>query len=150
MLLGWIASATAVIGLIASLSGGAKWVQGLWLQHQSQRSELALVAVQQTQEEYGAAIRRYGDILKSDPNNVAAQDGQVATTMAWMENFSVVGDDYAKIAAAELDEAIGILDAGLARGRRPADIEAHLGWAHWLNQHIAEREFGPIAEQDFN
>ena len=148
-LLGWVASATAVIGLAASLSGGAKWVQGLWSQHQSQRSDLALVAVQQTQQEYEAAIKRYGEILKDDPKNIAAQDGQVTATMAWMESYHVVGDDYAKVAAAQLDEAIGILDAGLARGRRAADIEAHLGWAHWLNQHIAEREFGPIAERDF-
>jgi hypothetical protein len=28
------------------------------------------------------------------------------------------------------------------------DIQAHIGWAHWLNQHIAEREFGPAAENN--
>jgi hypothetical protein len=27
-------------------------------------------------------------------------------------------------------------------------VQAHIGWAHWLNHQIAEREFGPVAEQD--
>lgn len=47
---------------------------------------------------------------------------------------------------------MAVLDAGLARtsgrGERAADILAHLGWAHWLNQHIAQKEFGPAAERD--
>ena len=42
-------------------------------------------------------------------------------------------------------------DKGLARARgdapRSANILAHVGWAHWLNRHIAEKEFGPAAEQ---
>jgi hypothetical protein len=43
-----------------------------------------------------------------------------------------------------------VLDAGFARskGSRAADVQAHLGWAHWLNWHIAEREFGPSAVQN--
>jgi hypothetical protein len=28
-------------------------------------------------------------------------------------------------------------------------VQAHLGWAHWLNQHIAEREFGSAANDNF-
>ena len=43
-------------------------------------------------------------------------------------------------------------DAGLARAggknARSADILAHQGWAHWLNQKLAQREFGPAAERD--
>jgi len=27
-------------------------------------------------------------------------------------------------------------------------VQAHLGWAHWLNQHVAPREFGPAAEKN--
>ena len=40
---------------------------------------------------------------------------------------------------------IAILDAGLARtkGAAAADVQSHLGWAHWLNQHIAERVVEP-------
>ena len=73
--------------------------------------------------------------------------------MLWVENFQVLGDennDAAKIAAAKLDEIMPVLDAGLARekGTREADVQAHIGWAHWLNWHIAEREFGPAAEKN--
>jgi len=28
-------------------------------------------------------------------------------------------------------------------------VQAHIGWVHWLNQHIAHREFGSAAEQNF-
>src|SRR5208337_4051971 len=54
------------------------------------------------------------------------------------------------VSAPELDEIFRILDAGLtrAKGSQSADLQAHLGWAHWINQHIAEREFGPAAEQN--
>jgi tetratricopeptide (TPR) repeat protein len=45
---------------------------------------------------------------------------------------------------------LSVLDAAFSRisdkGPRAADILAHIGWAHWLNQHIAEREFGSLAE----
>jgi hypothetical protein len=51
-----------------------------------------------------------------------------------------------------LAELIAVLDAALARtdgkGSRAADILAHIGWAHWLNQRIAHKEFGPAAERD--
>jgi hypothetical protein len=73
--------------------------------------------------------------------------------MLWVENFQVLGRDGEKaadVAGSLLDEITPILDAGFARskGSRAADVQAHLGWAHWLNWHIAEREFGPSAEQN--
>ncbi|MGB7355281.1 MAG: hypothetical protein WBD06_16365, partial [Acidobacteriaceae bacterium] len=56
----------------------------------------------------------------------------------------------AEPAGPTLDVVMSILAAGLTRskGSRAADVQAHLGWAHWLNHHIAEREFGPAAEQN--
>jgi hypothetical protein len=51
-----------------------------------------------------------------------------------------------------MDEIMPVLDAGLARAQghlpRRADILAHIGWGHWLNQTLAQREFGPAAERD--
>ena len=35
-------------------------------------------------------------------------------------------------------------------GTAAADVQAHLGWAHWLNQHVAEREFPPNAAAERN
>ena len=73
--------------------------------------------------------------------------------MLWVEDFHVLapeGQDAAALSAPALDEIFAILDAGLTRtkGSEAADVQAHIGWAHWLNQHIAEREIGPTAEQD--
>jgi hypothetical protein len=74
--------------------------------------------------------------------------------MLWTENFSVPvpeGGHAADSAGPALDQIFTVLESGLSRatGTRAADIQAHLGWAHWLNQRIAAREFGSAAEQNF-
>ena len=75
--------------------------------------------------------------------------------MGWLEDFHVVAPEGGKaedLAGALIGEIMPVLDAGLARSNRQrpraADILAHIGWAHWLNQHLAHREFGPAAERD--
>jgi hypothetical protein len=90
-----------------------------------------------------------------DPTNRTAADREADAAMLWLRNFHVLvpeGQKAADIAGARLVEIMSVLDAALARtggrGPRAADILAHLGWAHWLNWHIAEKEFGPAAEQD--
>jgi hypothetical protein len=101
-----------------------------------------------------SAVATYQEILKKDSRNQQAADGQVIATMRWVENFGVLtheGQNWTDVAAPKLDAILPILDAGLARakGQRSADILAHIGWGHWLNWHIAEREIGPAAEQSF-
>ena len=68
--------------------------------------------------------------------------------MLWLENFHVLvgeGQKAEDLAAPVLARLKTVLEAGLARtsGRdaRAADILAHLGWAHWLNEKIAFKEF---------
>ncbi len=74
--------------------------------------------------------------------------------MEWAENFHVLAAEGQKsedLAAPRLRQILSTLEAGLARtngqGTSAADILAHLGWAHWLNQKIAYQEFGSAAEQ---
>lgn len=74
--------------------------------------------------------------------------------MVWAENFHVLAAEGQKsedLAAPRLRQILSTLEAGLARtngqGTSAADILAHLGWAHWLNQKIAYQEFGSAAEQ---
>jgi len=93
--------------------------------------------------------------VKADPGNGAAVDQEVDVAMAWIEDFHAVapeGGSAENLAGTRLDEIMPVLDAGLARANgksaRAADILAHLGWAHWLNQKLAQREFGPAAERD--
>ena len=113
---------------------------------------MAVAEGQTKSGEYPAAVHTYQGILKSDPLYAPALDGQLDATMLWVENFQVLGDDKQATNAAGslLDEIMPILDAGLARskGSRAADVQAHLGWAHWLNWHIAEREYSHAAEQN--
>src|SRR5882757_1945818 len=153
VILSWVGGATAVLGLIGSLSG---WFH-TFDSHRTQRAKLnAKMAVAQgqlKQGEYRASVRSYGDVLKTDPLYSPALEGQLDAAMLWVENFQVLGRDGEKAADAAgslLDEMMPVLDAGLARSRgsRAADVQAHLGWAHWLNWHIAEREFGPSAVQN--
>jgi tetratricopeptide (TPR) repeat protein len=153
LILSWVGGATAVLGLVGSLSG---WFHS-FDSHRTQRAELkAQMAVAETQAkqgEYEASVRSYGNILKNDSLYSPALEGQLDSAMLWVENFQVLGKDNEKTSAAAgplLDEIMPILDAGLAqsKGPRAADVQAHLGWAHWLNWHIAEREFSHIAEQN--
>ena len=46
-------------------------------------------------------------------------------------------------------QVLTILDSSLTRstGTRTADVQAHIGWAHWLNQKL-ERESGPASENN--
>jgi tetratricopeptide (TPR) repeat protein len=147
-LMSWTGRITALIGLGASLAGGVAWVVQHHRTHAERQAALALARSESAQSQYAAALATYNAILKDDPLNPAALEGEVNTAMLWVENFSA--PDSAS-AASSLDPIFTILSGGLARATssRAADIQAHLGWAHWLNQRIAEREFGPAAEQDF-
>ena len=154
-LMTWTGRASALIGLFASLAGGVTW---LVTHHrgQEQRSEkIALAQTQVQQGDYQGAIQSYSELLKDNPTYQPALDGQLSAAEQWAENFHVTapeGQDAAPAAAALLDQLMPVLDAGLARSSGPqaADVRAHIGWAHWLNQKIAEREFGDAAEQNLH
>ncbi len=153
-IIAWIGGLTAIIGLVASLSGGVTWLKTHYRQHAELASQMAVAQGQAKQGDYETSIQSYADILKDDSLYTPALDQQLDATMRWVENFDVVvpeGQDPGPIAAPKLNQLFALLDAGLTRttGPRAADVQAHLGWAHWLNQHIAEREFGPTAEQNF-
>ena len=132
---------------------------GRWSEYRARKATIdQLLATGRTQAdrtEYESAFKTYQSLLKIDPGNRAAMDLEVDAAMRWLENFRVVAPEGAKaedLAGARLAEIMPVLDAGLARtngqGPRAADILAHMGWAHWLNQKLAEREFGPAAERD--
>jgi hypothetical protein len=153
VVISWVGGISAIIGLLVTLGGGVTW----FASHQKQRAELkskmALAQGQAADGEYQASVQSYSDILKDHPQYQPALDGQLNSTMLWVENYHVAlreGQNVSEVAGPTLDLILVILDAGLTRtkGSEAADVRAHIGWAHWLNQHIAEREFGPEAEQD--
>jgi tetratricopeptide (TPR) repeat protein len=103
--------------------------------------------------EYEAAYRTGVQAVKVDPASESARNQEADAAMRWLEHYSIVGGEgtnIAEIAAGQLAEMLSVLDAAFSRisdkGPRAADILAHIGWAHWLNQHIAEKEFGSLAE----
>jgi tetratricopeptide (TPR) repeat protein len=148
--------AAAALGLACV---AAVWIGlGPWSQYRARNGMIArTMATGQSQSargEYESAFRTYQSLLKIDPGNQNAIDEQLNAAMRWLQNFRVVEANGVKVedvAAALLAEILPVLDAGLARAertRRAADILAHSGWAHWLNQRIAQREFGRAAERD--
>ena len=151
---GWAAGMTALLGLFASLFGGLQWVRDHWSHRSDVTAALAIAENQTERGEYEAAVATYTDILKRNPRNQQAADQQVTAAMRWAEDFHALtheGEKTRDIAAPKIDTILPILDAGLprAKGNRAADILAHIGWVHWLNWHIAEREISPAAEQSF-
>jgi tetratricopeptide (TPR) repeat protein len=153
VILAWIGGISAVIGFIGTLSGTFGKIQDHFHGHAELDQKMAIAQNQSQQGDYQAAVQGYAEILKGNSLYAPALDRQLQTTMLWVENYSVFvkeDQDSGPVAAPQLDQIVAILDAGLARtkGTQAADVEAHLGWAHWLNQHIAAREFGPTAEHD--
>jgi len=149
----WAGGISAIIGLFASIAGGVTWFINHHNRHSEQQAQLALAQTQAAQGDYQASIETYSDLLKADPSNISIVEKQLDTTMLWVENYLAPageGQNSADLSAVEIGNMIAILEAGLtrAKGSRAADIEAHLGWAHWLNQKIAAREFGNAAEQN--
>jgi tetratricopeptide (TPR) repeat protein len=154
VLISGVGGITALIGLCVTIGGGITWLANHHRQEAERQARIALAQAQEQQGDYQGAVATYDEILKGDSLYKPALDGQLAATMHWVEDFHVIGartdDDVAPAAAKEIDQIMPVLDAGLTRTKGPqmADVEAHIGWAHWLNQGIAEREFGPAAEQN--
>lgn len=149
----WVGRITAVAGLIATLGGGVTWWAARHHAQAERQAQLALAGTEADHGDYPAAFQIYNQMLKADPLDPSALEAQLNAAMLWDENFSVSvpdGQSPAEVAAPELDQILTALDAGLTRskGERAADVQAHLGWAHWLNQRIAEREFGSAPEQN--
>jgi tetratricopeptide (TPR) repeat protein len=153
-LISGVGGITALIGLCVTVGGGITWLVNHHRQEMERQARIALAQAQDQQADYAGAIATYDDILKADSLYKPALEGQLAAAMHWVEDFHVIGartdDDVAPMAAKEIDQIMPVLETGLARtkGTQMADVEAHVGWAHWLNQQIAEREFGPAAEQN--
>jgi tetratricopeptide (TPR) repeat protein len=141
----WIGSITAVIGLITALSGVVGPLKGWWSQGRHSQTMLAAGQKQAELGEYAAAFDTYSDLLKSDPNNVAATHARLDVAMLWIEDFRVTGKDEQEIAqkASELLARIGtVLEAGLTthKGYREADVIAHLAWLNLLKTDLTEED----------
>jgi tetratricopeptide (TPR) repeat protein len=152
-ILGWVGGISAILGLGATLMGGLHSLTASRAQRAAVRTELVLAQTQVQQSEYEAALGTYKDILQKDPHNPQAREGQRDALMLWTENFHALvpeGQDAGTIAGPKLDQIFGLLDAERIHSQGPqlADVLAHIGWAHWLNQHIASREFGDAAKQN--
>jgi tetratricopeptide (TPR) repeat protein len=125
-----------------------------WMQLRNAVSQLVITSNTQIKlGEYEAAYRTGVQAVKVDPASESARNQEADAAMRWLEHYSIVGGEgtnIAEIAAGQLAEMLSVLDAAFSRisdkGPRAADILAHIGWAHWLNQHIAEKEFGSLAE----
>lgn len=149
-------AAAALIGLLVALSSAIGI--GPWSEYRVRQTRihqlLATAQTQMNQAEYESAFKTYHAVLAIDATHRAAMDLQVDAAMLWLRNFHVLipeGQKAQDLAGPPLAEIMSVLEAGLARtngrGSRAADILAHLGWAHWLNQHLAYKEFGPAAER---
>jgi hypothetical protein len=145
---------TTLIGLCVTLGGGVTWLIHHHQQAQARQAQMALANTEEDQGDSQASVQAYSQILKDEPTYQPALDDQLKATERWVENFEVAapeGQDPAAAAGAMLDQIMPVLESGMTRARgatAQADIQAHIGWAHFLNEKIAEREFGSAAEDN--
>ena len=155
VILAWIGGISAVLGFVGAVTGFFGNIQNHFHHNAQVDAQMAVAQSQARQGDYQASVQSYSDILKAEPMDAPALDQQLQSTMLWVESYHVYvkpGEDAGGAVAGQLDQIIAILDAALVRkkGTEAADVQAHLGWAHWLNQHIAEREFPPNAMAERN
>jgi hypothetical protein len=151
------------VSIIAVLTAGLLLLLALgfisWRKYHARQIQVQqILNTAQTQTglgEYESSFKSYGDAVKTDPANRTLMDRQADAGMLWLRNFHVLigeGQNATGVAGPPLAAIISVLEAALSRtdghGSRAADILAHLGWAHSLNWHIAEKDFGPAAEED--
>ena len=146
----WLWAAIVVAAVVALFGLWRLWKPGA----PPADPRLATARTQTELGEHQSAFHTYGEVLESGHADPAVMDLQAAAAMAWLRDFRVTigeGQRAEDIAGPPLVEIIGVLEAALSRtgggGPRAGDILAHLGWAHWLNQHLAYKEFGPAAER---
>ncbi len=154
-LMTWIGYTTAILGLLATLSGGVRWVSEHRKQQAQTKAQLALAASQVEQHQYESAVQTCQAILDKNPQNQQAADAQLKAVMLWVENFSLTGSegqDGTTEARQKLDEIFRLLEAARARvhGTQAEDVLAHIGWAHWLNsdRKMGQRETEHAAEEN--
>jgi hypothetical protein len=155
VVMAWIGGITALIAFIGTIGGGVTWFRNHHRQSSEYKARIALAETQASQKQYQSALRTYGEILKEDPLDQAVLNAQLETAMIWVENFSIYvreGKDEGDVSAPVLDDIFPVLTSGLARvkGTRAADVQAHLGWAHFLNEKIASREDDSVAVDDWH
>jgi len=155
VILAWIGGISAVLAFIGAMTGFFGNIQNHFHHNAQVDSQMAVAQSQAREGDYQASVQSYADILKTEPLYRPALDQQLQNTLLWVEDYHVYlkpGEDPGATVASQLDQIIAILDAALVRtkGAATADVQAHLGWAHWLNQHIAEREFPPNAMAERN
>lgn len=142
------AAAVATIAILLALGVGI----GPWRASRERSAHVAQLlktaATQSSQADHESAFDTYQQILGLEPTSRAALDGQVDAAMRWVEGFHVLvgeGQKAEDLAGPPLARLKTVFEAGLARtsghDARAADILAHLGWTHWLNQKIAFKEF---------
>jgi tetratricopeptide (TPR) repeat protein len=151
----WAGSLAALMLLLLILNWAGIGPWHAYRERSAHIQQLLRTAQAQTNfGEYEPAFKTYQEILHLDSTNRAAARMQVDSAMLWSEHFhALVGENQKAedVAGPPLAEILSVLYAGLGRTNghdaRAADILAHLGWTHWLNEHIASKEFGQAAEQ---
>jgi tetratricopeptide (TPR) repeat protein len=153
-LIGGAGGIATLIGLCVTLGGGVTWLINHHRNTVQRQAQMALAQTQADQGDYAASLQSYGGILKDDPASQPALDGELNAAERWTENFHIMapeGQDTTAAAGAMLDQIMPVLEGGLTRAQSPAakaDIQAHIGWVHFLDEKIAERESGSAAEDN--
>jgi tetratricopeptide (TPR) repeat protein len=150
----WVGGIAAIIGLLLS---GTQLFRPAFTRLHNQREVDKLLNEAKAESDngdYHTALTTYDHALQLIPDYPAAKQGRSEAAMAWLRNFSAAGADDKEVqsrASAQLAELFPILEAEVAgqKGSRQADILAHIGWAHWLNFHIALKDVPSSSEHSF-
>jgi tetratricopeptide (TPR) repeat protein len=151
-ILAWVASAAAVLGLVATIYSLYSPLRDEFTSSAETKAAIRQAQAQYEQADYSAAFEAYSEILKKHPRNKPAGEGRLQAAMARVRTYSITGaeDDKSVPARAgvELTALIRVLEPAAAEGKGPraSELAAHLGWAHFLRFRIAHSDVFESAE----
>jgi hypothetical protein len=128
----WIGYATAILSLIAGISGIEKVVADRVEAHRKIDSFLASEQIQLQGRDYRSAWQSLDLASQVDPGSAPVHDAQEALAMEWLENIQVGENERFSDIAEKLEPVLTRGAASAKTATRQADLLAHLGWSYFL------------------
>ncbi|HEV2676409.1 MAG TPA: hypothetical protein VGV37_17920 [Aliidongia sp.] len=129
-----VGSLSAIIGFATASITGYNAIDNYFGHRSEARAAVAAADRQLSAGEYHQAWQANAAALKIDPSNKAAKRQQVAIALRWLEDLQPdpIANHQSFAEAVDPLEQVLVWNETGAQGAALADLQAHIGWAHFL------------------
>jgi tetratricopeptide (TPR) repeat protein len=129
-----VGSLTAIIGFATAVITAYNAVNDYFGHRSEVQAAITVADRQLAAGEYRQAWQANASALKLAPSDAAAKRQQVAIALRWIENLQLDPDATHQTFGEAVDplEQVFVWNESGAQGTALADLQAHIGWAHFL------------------